>query len=360
MGQVTLCGDCVSGATVVSNRFIDIYMGNANDAQIKIYLYLLRCVGGNMPVSVPIIADFFNYTEKDVLRALKYWDKQKLLKLSFNENKQLLGIRLLPVNELSEVSRMPDESFMIETETEERTEAKVFKLPAKPNYSVDKLLSFKERPDISQMLFVVEQYLKKTLNSNEISSFLYMYDCLGFDSDLMEYLVEYCVTNKKRSIHYIETVANSWAASGIRYVEEAKEYTSNVPGEIYEVFKAFGIQTSRNPVETELAYVRKWKSLGFKMALIVEACTRTVMAIHNPSFEYADKILTNWNKEGVTCMSDVEALDAKYRESAPKQTKDRMTGEKREKTTGNTNNKFNNFNQRSYDFSELEKEAYTN
>ena len=352
MSQVTLCGDCVSGATVVSNRFIDIYMGNANDAQIKIYLYLLRSIGGNMPVSVSIIADFFNYTEKDVLRALKYWDKQKLLKLSFNESKQLTGIRLLPVSELSEVSRMPEETLVIETTTEERTEAKVFKLPAKPNYSVEKLIAFKERPDISQMLFVAEQYLKKTLNSNEISSFLYMYDCLGFDSELMEYLVEYCVTNRKKSIRYIETVANSWAASGVRYVEEAREYTSNVPGEIFEVFKAFGIQTNRNPVETELAYVRKWKSLGFGTDLMVEACTRTVMATHNPSFEYADKILTNWNMEGVKNLSDVEQIDMRRREQKEN------SASAKPKPTGNTNNKFNDFSQRSYDFSELEKEAF--
>lgn len=354
MSQVTLCGDCVSGATVVSNRFIDIYMGNANDAQIKIYLYLLRSIGGNMPVSVPIIADFFNYTEKDVLRALRYWDKQKLLKLSFNESKQLTGIRLLPVGELSEVSRMPDDSLEIETTTDERAGAKVFKLPAKPNYSVEKLIAFKERADIAQMLFVAEQYLKKTLNSNEISSFLYMYDCLGFDSELMEYLVEYCVTNRKKSIHYIETVANSWAASGIRYVEEAKEYTSNVPGEIYEVFKAFGIQTNRNPVETELAYVRKWKSFGFTTDLMVEACTRTVMVTHNPSFEYADKILTNWNAEGIKSLSDVESLDMKHNEQKVNKTSEKS------KPTGNnnSNNKFNNFSQRSYDFSELEKEAF--
>lgn len=357
MSQVTLCGDCVSGATVVSNRFIDVYMGNANDAQIKIYLFLLRSIGGNMPVSVSIIADYFNYTEKDVLRALKYWDKQKLLKLSFNESKQLSGIRLLPVSELSEVRRQPEESLMIEADMEERTEAKVFKLPAKPNYSVEKLISFKERPEIAQMLFVAEQYLKKTLNSNEISSFLYMYDCLGFDSDLMEYLVEYCVTNKKKSIRYIETVANSWAACGIRYVEEAKEYTSNVPGEIFEVFKAFGIQTNRNPVETELAYVRKWKSLGFSTDLIVEACTRTVMVTHNPSFEYADKILTNWNKEGVNSMADVEKLDRKHKEKLEEKQQTAMFKSENKKTS---NNKFNNYNQRSYDFSALEQEAFTN
>lgn len=58
--------------TVVSNCFIDDYMAEANDAQLKIYLFLIRMMSANLPTSVTDIADKFNYTEKDVLRALMY------------------------------------------------------------------------------------------------------------------------------------------------------------------------------------------------------------------------------------------------------------------------------------------------
>lgn len=351
MSQVTLYGDCVSGATVVSNRFIDIYMGNANDAQIKIYLYLLRCIDGNMPISVSIIADFFNYTEKDVLRALKYWEKQRLLKLAFSQEKQLSEIQLLPIQSIVSVPQTSLQTVTVEPAEQERTEAKVFRLPEKPNYSAEKLLDFKNRADVSQFLFVAEQYMKKTLNSNEIATFLYLYDALGFDTDLLEYLVEYCVGNRKKSIRYIESVANSWALAGIRYVEEAKEYTSNIPSEIFEVFKAFGIRTGRNPLETELSFVRRWISLGFSAEMMVEACTRTVSAIHNPSFEYADKILSNWDREGVRTLADVEKND-----SAHKQRTVRQPAAKPERSAAA--NKFGDFKQRSYDYSALEQEAY--
>ncbi len=354
MSQVTLYGDCVSGATVVSNRFIDIYMGNANDAQIKIYLYLLRCIDGNMPVSVSIIADFFNYTEKDVLRALKYWEKQRLLQLTFSDAKQLTEIKLLPIQSIASVTQPALQAVTIEPVAEERTEAKVFQLPAKPDYSAQKLLDFKNKADISQFLFVAEQYLKKTLNSNEISSFLYMYDALGFDTDLLEYLVEYCVSNKKKSIRYMESVANSWAVAGIRYVEEAKEYTADIPTETYEVFKAFGIRTNRNPLETEVAYVRRWKSLGFGVDLMSEACIRTIMATHNPSFEYADKILSNWSREGVRVLADVQRLDEDHRQNSAAA----GVKEKEKDKPQNGQNRFGNFKQRTYDYSALEQEAF--
>ncbi len=354
MGRVTLCGDCVGGATLLSNRFIDIFMGNANDAQIKIYLYLLRCIGGNIPVSVSNIADFFNYTEKDVLRALKYWDKQNLLKLTFSETKQLTGIQLLPISGIQPLQQNEAETVLVAPEEPKKTEAKVFRLPAKPNYSAEKLAEFRNKPEIAQLLFVAEQYMNKTLNSNEVHSFLYMYDALGFDTGLIEYLVEYCVTNRKKSIRYIEKVADSWAVAGIRYMEEARAYTANMPQEIYEVFRAFGIQANREPLEPELSYVRRWQENGFSMELIIEACTRTVMAIHNPSFEYADKILENWSNANVRSLKDVEQLDIDRRNRAVKNTgRDKKTPERNVQ-----NNKFNNFRQRTYDFSELEKEAF--
>ena len=75
MGNITLYKDYSSEVTLIKNDFIDIYMTEANDAQIKVYLYLLRKLSGGSPFSVGDIADRFNYTEKDVLRALKYWDK---------------------------------------------------------------------------------------------------------------------------------------------------------------------------------------------------------------------------------------------------------------------------------------------
>ena len=74
MGSITLCRDYSSDVTIVSNSFIDRYMCEANDAQIKIYLYLLRCINSDLMISVDDMADRFNYTEKDIMRALKYWD----------------------------------------------------------------------------------------------------------------------------------------------------------------------------------------------------------------------------------------------------------------------------------------------
>ena len=41
--------------------------------------------------------------------------------------------------------------------------------------------------------------------------------------------------------------------------------------------------------------MKRWlETDGFDLALIIEACNRTINAINKPSFPYADTILKHW------------------------------------------------------------------
>ena len=94
MGRVTISSNCGEDSTYVSNIFIDEYMQDANDAQIKIYLFLLRMMSANLPTSVSALADKFNHTESDVIRSLKYWEKKGLVSLEYDASQNLTGIHM--------------------------------------------------------------------------------------------------------------------------------------------------------------------------------------------------------------------------------------------------------------------------
>ena len=66
MSEIFLCGGAAD-ATVLSNVFIDEYLKDANDAQLKVYLFLVRRLQAGDPVSISDMADRFNHTEKDPL-----------------------------------------------------------------------------------------------------------------------------------------------------------------------------------------------------------------------------------------------------------------------------------------------------
>ena len=303
--------------TLDSNVFLDEYMPAANGEYVKIYLYLLRCLSSDQAeLSLTLIADRFDHTEGDILRALKYWEKMKLVKLEYSDADSLSGIRLLNSGEAAGKAAVPE--------------------PASPKADAPASASQKIPPfsmeEQQQLLFICEQYLGKTLSSTEVARICYFHDVLGFSADLIEYLVEYCVSRRHKSLRYIESVAMAWHKEGYTSASEAKEHTTTYSKAYFSILKAFGI-----------------REYGLSLELITEACGRTMAAIHQPSFEYADKILSTWKKENVSSLSEVKALDARHRSS-------KAGAEPPSSRKTMAPSRFHNFRERSYDFNELEKQ----
>ena len=63
---------------------------------------------------------------------------------------------------------------------------------------------------ISDLLFETEAYFGRPLSMPETEILIYIHDQLGFPQELMEYLIEYCVTRGKLSCKYAEAVAKAW------------------------------------------------------------------------------------------------------------------------------------------------------
>ena len=157
---------------------------------------------------------------------------------------------------------------------------------------------------------------------------------------MIEYLIEYCVGKGHTSIRYMDKVALAWHKDKVTTVVEAKKKASSYSQIHFSVMRSFGIN-GRNLISDEIAYIDKWsKTYGFEADIINEACRRTIAATHQPSFEYADKILDNWHKQNVHHLSDIVQLDSAYQN----QKKSAAVGTKAAAT-----NRFHNFNQRSYD-----------
>lgn len=354
MGDLTLYKESDDGNTIISNCFIDHYLADANDAQIKVYLYLLRTLGANRPTSISSIADKFNHTEKDVRRSLSYWEQKGLLSLDYDSNGTLTGIRLMsprvrtqqvPTGDTAEftpfVTLMPamPHKASAAAESTPSVSAKSF---TKPEYSLDDIKAFREQERTAELLFIAEQYLKKTLSANDIRSILFLTDTLNFSNDLIDYLLQYCVQRGKKDFRYIEKVAINWAEEGISTPQEAGSYVSRYDRNVYTVMNALG--KNNTPTSTEVDFIKRWyHEWGFTLDVILEACERTVLATDKHRFEYADKILSSWKKDGVHHKKDIEKIDSSYH-------KNRKVSDK------NTySNMFTQFEQHDYDFDALEK-----
>ena len=305
MAMITLQNSRSAEITVLTNNFIDNYMPEANGEFVKVYIYLLRLLSDtSVPFSLEQMADHFFCTERDIVRALKYWEKENLLTLTYRNNEDIADITLNipPVKsealkpEISTVPISTDRQKTVPLESSAKPSAK-----SASSLSPDRVKELKQNDEIVQLLYIAEQYLGKTLTPTEMKKILFFYDELKFSPDLIEYLIEYSVSRGHKSIRYIETVALAWAEEGITTVTMAKEANSRYSKE--------------------------------------------------PSFQYADKILAGWKDKNVRTLADIKLLDA-----AHQRRKLEKNAQKKDTTAKPaSSNRFNNFHQRKYDFNEYEK-----
>ncbi|WP_029066810.1 DnaD domain protein [Lachnobacterium bovis] len=386
MSLIQLHNNNTNSFTCVSNYFIDHFMPEANGEYVKIYLYILKCISMAEPAcSIAIIADYFETTEKDVIRALKYWEKVNLIKLDYSKN-EITGIRLLPVtshkkkstdnveakqnshnrietssmninhsvdNNISDVATNNSNnsnnvaSNNVNTITNNvdtnnvnninannvqntnsndinnnnNTTTVKSNAPAKKDYSANERSAFENDPEISELFFVIGTYFNKMLTPTEVDTILYWIDQLKFSPELVTHLVEYCISKDHASLRYMDKVAIAWHDNNITTIDQAKEYSKKYSKTYYGIMNALGI-SGRNLIPAELEFVKKWtKNYAFSMQVIEEACRRTISAIHQPSFAYTDQILSSWFKKKVQTLDDIKLLDIAYERSKKYNTK---------------------------------------
>jgi DnaD/phage-associated family protein len=224
MGAVTLCDDFEPESTALSNLFIDEYMKDANDAELKIYLYLLREMKAGKSTSILDMADQFNLTERETVRCLRYWQAQGLVHLSTDEDGTLTGIRLLEPRPRRQQRVIPITPMLGGHGSQESAaqDLKFTPAPKEPQPASPRLASGDEAAK-AQLLFIVESYIGKPLSPKEMQTVYYITDDLHFSEDLVDYLFQYCVGMGKKDFRYIEKVAANWAESGISTARDAQK-----------------------------------------------------------------------------------------------------------------------------------------
>lgn len=406
MTAINISSDIATSFTTVSDIFIDQYMPKANGEFVKVYLYLLRATGSGAGIAtISEIADHFSNTEADIIRALNYWASEGILQLQSGADGQIMGINLCSLsvsgmqaaqsniqsavadnaaqnNLQNSVVNNATQNILkngvvnnaaqnISTADIQMQDSVVEKLKSQTpdkaassqkEYTLDEIKEFRKNPDISELFFIIETYLKHTLSSTDTNMVLYWLDELHFSTDLVEYLVEYCITKGHSSLRYMNKVALGWVDAGIKTVDQAKDDAAAHSQIYYSVMKALGI-TGRNLVDSEVSLINKWVGeYGFDIELVKAACSKTISAIQKPSFEYTDSILANWRKKDVHTLKDVEVLDANFAKAnkasatGSSQGTNAANGSSKPKSNNSSSkNKFNNFNQRNNDYDKLEK-----
>lgn len=300
MDQILLCSSHIPLITSVHNTFIQRYMLDANGSYVKVYLFLSMCIqAGEKNLSISSLADKMENTEKDILRALRYWEKKGLMVLQMDENGSITGIEMINPDDL--VEEEPEQAA-----PPEETAATAV-LPAL-QITEEQTLRLTRDEDFSWTCLIVESYLERPLQTAEVQLLTYLFDSLHFSKDLILHLYEYCCSLKKTNVKYVQAIAISWAEQNITTPEQAQEHSANYNAVHTAISKALALGRPLARIECE--YVKRW--LGdwqMDLAVILEACNRTMLAIQKADFKYIEGILNNWHTKDVHTLQDVQVCD---------------------------------------------------
>jgi len=359
MPRINIINNPFNNFTPVSNFFITHYMLEADGTYVKIYLYTLNsCMHNSDSLSTSVIAETLNILESDVINSFKYWEKVNVMKVS-STNNTILDIQFLELNEIN-IENTPINTSVINPPPSKSNVPKTISLDNKPEYSPEELALYSNSPEIRQLFLIAERYFGKALSPAELNTLYSFYDWLRLPTEVIEYLLEYCISNGHNKMRYIEKVALTWSDADIDTIDKANQLINNYNKGYREIMKAFGI-SRREPAPPEIKYMKKWTSeYKFTIDIIIEACNRTMQNISTPSFQYTDSILSNWSKAKANTLEDIKALDQSFsKKRLP--TKSPTTNIQTSNVSGEKKSKFANFKEREdWDFDKIEKLARLN
>ncbi len=341
MNNIVLHNNPDISYTHIDNLFIDDYMPYANGSYVKVYLLIIRRLSENRPdISISDMADTLELTEKDILRAIRYWEKCNLLGIRTDRAGNICDITVKKPVAKKDSDNTNIVSFPFEKPVEKDKYNRTYTMP--------EIAAVASEPDFAWTINIVEKYMEQPLSPSDVELVVFLYDNLKFSPELIFHLYEYCISHGKKNSKYIQAVAVNWAKEGIDTVEEATRYSLQYETNYMSVMKAFGL--SQPPAPAQKNYIDSWIAMGFDNEAILEACNRTILAINEPSFKYANGILEKWNNAKIYTMKEIKNADLTHAAKDSRDTKPASSATKK--------NSFNSFTQRKYsknDYSTLEQ-----
>ena len=309
--------------TPVSNIFIETYMPKARGEFVKVYLLMLKySVTGELGVNSSIIASNLSLLESDVMNALNYWHDENLIKL-------------VPIDKMG--------NFNIEF-------VDLKSLDCDNNSSVN-LLEELNKNDRKDMLKDIEMLTGRPLSPKEMTTYLSWQNDFKFTSEIILLLIEYCVSKGKSDIRYIEKVALGWHDAGIKTLDDAQSYITRNEDKWIKIKKILNYLGVKNGevMKPQEDLINKWLyNFKFPIDVILKACEICFQRLNRADFKYIDGILIRWHSDNLKTLTDINEKDSVIKQNITK----RKTFSK-EKTSNTL--RFNNFDQRVYDYDSLEK-----
>lgn len=301
----------IFSTTELPDVFFTEYFSHANGNYIKVYLYMVFLGKYNKDIKLNDLSKKLNLPLKEIQDAVKYWEDNKVI------TKKNSGYIL---NNLQEIELH-----------------KIYKpkLTASPE-DLQKTAQSKFRANVIES--INNEFFQGVMSPSWYNDIELWFKKYSFDEEVMEALFRYCFNRSALHRNYIQAVADSWSKNNIKtYNDLDRYYEKQEKLNILSNSIAKKLNLNRSLSQYEEAYIEKWNiDFGYSFDIIEIALKRTTSKA-NPSFDYLDKLLTDWHDRKLSTVEEVNTFlsDMKKQKKSIKEL---------QKSAGYTN-----YDQRQYD-----------
>lgn len=297
--------------TIIPDIFFTEYLPEANGDFIKVYLYILFLSKYDKDIKVNDLCKKLGLSLKVIQDALKYWESQNIL------TKKNTGFVFNNLQEL-ELHHLYKPRASLSAEQIQKSAA-----------------SQKRAKTIE---YINNKFFSGLMPTTWYPDIELWFQKYSFDDEVMIALFEYCFDKSALHRNYMQVVADAWAKNSIKTFNDLDHYfekQEKLNKVANMISKKLGL--SRQLSQYEFAYIEKWiMDFSFTFEIIEIALKRTTSK-SNPSFDYIDKLLSDWHDRGFKTVEQVQKflVDMKQKNANVKQL---------EKVTG-----YQKYDQRNYD-----------
>ena len=264
----------------VPEVFINEYIGNANGDYVKIYLYCLFLCKYNCEITPLNLSKKLSLPISTIEEGIKYWEKNNVIIKKQN-------------------------SYML-VDLKQQAVDKIYRLKA--TSSLDDAIKKTTKNTIRKQAIgaINAMFFQGVMSPTWYTDIDMLFAKYHFDEEVMIALFQYCYDRKALHRNYMLAVADAWAQNGIKTIKELDEYYSNYEN-LAQIKKTISrkLGISRKLSQYEEAYIDKWV-MDFNYPLdVIEIALKKTTSKTNPSFDYIDKIISDWHEKKLTNANEV-------------------------------------------------------
>lgn len=300
--------------TEIPDIFFSEYLSNMTGDYLKIYLYLV------------------------------FLSKYKG-EININDLSKKLA---LPINVINEgMKYLEKEGFVLRKQTgfivvdlQEKTLNNLYTL--KIQTSSEKLeQNAKNKERIRLIEYLNNKYFQGVMGPTWYTDIDTWIEKYGFDEHVMINLFDYCYTKSALHRNYVQAVAEAWGLNKIKNLDDLDNYYMGQE-KLMKIKKEIAKKLGRKNglTQYEEAYIETWVN-EYKYDLsVIEIALKRTTSRSNPSFEYINNIIKDWNDRNLRTPNQVN----EFLEQRKKQNKDTKELQKQVKKESFEQRTYSNLN----------------